>query len=80
MYLDEFGKISKHEFAYMVYVMSNNSDSWKEDVRRTIDYMGDAEDNGIELRLPDGNKAYIDGAYFDKVLPTIEVFPSKTKK
>ena len=50
------------------------------DIRKTIDYMNYAEDNGVELRLPNGNKAYIDGAYFDRVLPTIEVFPSKTKK
>lgn len=62
------------------YTLSDSQLKHGWDVRRTIDYMGYAEDNGIELRLPNGNKAYIDGAYFDKVLPTIEVFPSKTKK
>lgn len=62
------------------YTLSDSQLKHGWNLRRTIDYMNWAEDKGVELRLPNGNKVYIDGAYFDRVLPTIEVFPSKTKK
>ena len=41
------------------------------DVLRTIDYLSNAEQNGVELRMPNGSYPIIDGIRFGGVLPEI---------
>lgn len=50
------------------------------DVGRTIDYVGFNEPNGAEVRLPNGTMPRYDGAYFDAVLPTVEVVAKRKRK
>lgn len=38
-----------------------------------IDYVGFNEPNGVEVRLPNGTMSRYDGAYFNAVLPTVEI-------
>lgn len=50
------------------------------DVGRTIDYVGFNEPNGAEVRLPNGTMPRYDGAYFDAVLPTVEIIGNRKRK
>ena len=50
------------------------------DVGRTIDYVGFNEPNGAEVRLPNGTMPRYDGAYFDAVLPTVEIVANRKRK
>lgn len=50
------------------------------DVGRTIDYVSFNEPNGAEVRLPNGTMPRYDGAYFDAVLPTVEVIAKRKRK
>lgn len=50
------------------------------DVGGTIDYVGFNEPNGVEVRLPNGTMPRYDGAYFDAVLPTVEVIVKRKRK
>lgn len=50
------------------------------DVGRTIDYVGFNEPNGAEVRLPNGTMPRYDGAYFDAVLPTVEIIGKRKRK
>lgn len=50
------------------------------DVGRTIDYVSFNEPNGAEVRLPNGTMPRYDGAYFDAVLPTVEVVAKRKRK
>uniref|UniRef100_A0AAU8MKK3 Capsid protein n=1 Tax=Geladintestivirus 6 TaxID=3233138 RepID=A0AAU8MKK3_9CAUD len=56
------------------YTLSDSQMKHRWDVRRTIDYLTDAETNGAELRMPDGSYPIIDGIRFGGVLPEITVF------
>lgn len=59
------------------YTLSNSQlkNGW--DINRTINYLTMAEDNGVELKLPNGTMPYINDAYFGGVLPAIEVVTNK---
>jgi hypothetical protein len=61
------------------YTLSNSQmrNGW--DVGRTIDYVSFNEPNGAEVRLPNGTMPRYDGAYFDAVLPTIEIIGKRKK-
>ena len=50
------------------------------DVGRTIDYVGFNEPNGAEVRLPNGTMPRYDGAYFDAVLPIVEIVGKRKRK
>lgn len=57
MFLAEFEKISKHEFAYMVYVMNNNPDNWQENVGKIIDsYRKKEVDIEVSVRVRNDQK------------------------
>lgn len=43
------------------------------DLLRTIDYLSHAENNGVELRLPDGSYPIVDGIRFGGVLPAVTI-------
>jgi hypothetical protein len=50
-------------------------------IPRTIDYAGLAENNGLEVRMPNGNMyQYPTGEYFAKILPEVEVVYKKNKQ
>lgn len=48
-------------------------------IPRTIDYLNMAEDNGVELRLPNGTMPYVDSDRFAGVLPTVYVVAKNLK-
>lgn len=61
------------------YTLSNSQIANNWNIRNTIDYMSVAEPNGVELRMPNGTRPYIDGAYFEKVLPQVEITAKRKK-
>lgn len=50
------------------------------DIGRTIDYVSFNEPNGAEVRLPNSTMPMYDDAYFDAVLPTIEIVGKRKRK
>lgn len=62
------------------YTLSNSQmrNGW--DVGRTIDYISFNEPNGAEVRLPNGTMPRYDGAYFDSVLPTVDIIGKRKRK
>lgn len=62
------------------YTLSDSQMKHGWDVLRTIDYLSDAEDNGVELRLPDGSYPIIDGIMFGGVLPSITIKANNKNK
>lgn len=61
------------------YTLSDSQMKHGWDVKRTIDYLTDAETEGVELRMPNGSYPIIDGIRFGGVLPEITVI-GKHKK
>ena len=61
------------------YTLSDSQMKHGWDVLRTIDYLSNAEQNGVELRMPNGSYPIIDGIRFGGVLPEITVI-GKHKK
>lgn len=62
------------------YTLSQSQIDNNWDIRNTINYLSLAEPNGVELRMPNGTRPYIDGAYFEKVLPQVEVIAKRKRK
>lgn len=52
----------------------------KWNVPRTIDYLTDAETEGIELRMPNGSYPIINGIRFAGVLPQVVVTAKRKNK
>ena len=61
------------------YTLSDSQMKHGWDVRRTIDYLTDAETEGVELRMPNGSYPIIDGIRFGGVLPEITVIGKRKK-
>lgn len=59
------------------YTLSQSQVDNNWDVDRTIDYMSDAENEGVEIRMPNGRMVRYKNGYFNKVLPEIIVKPKK---
>lgn len=62
------------------YTLSKSQIDNNWNIRNTIDYLSINEPNGVALRMPNGTMPYIDGAYFDRVLPQIVVTPKNKYK
>lgn len=62
------------------YTLSDSQMKHGWDVLRTIDYLSDAEDNGVELRMPNGSYPIIDGIRFGGILPEITVVGKRKNK
>ena len=62
------------------YTLSDSQMKHGWDVLRTIDYLNDAEDEGVELRLPNGSYPIIDGIRFGGVLPGITIISKRKNK
>ena len=62
------------------YTLSDSQMKHGWDVLRTIDYLSNAEQNGIELRMPNGSYPIIDGIRFGGVLPEIIVIGKRKNK
>lgn len=62
------------------YTLSKSQVDNNWDIADTIDYLNDAEDEGVQLKPPNGTMPYIDGGYFGGVLPAVDVYPKKFKK
>ena len=61
------------------YTLSKSQIDNNWNIRNTIDYLSINEPNGVALRMPNGTMPYIDGAYFDRVLPQIVITPKRNK-
>nr|DAG96195.1 MAG TPA: hypothetical protein [Crassvirales sp.] len=55
------------------YTLSDSQMRHDWDVLRTIDYLSRAENNGVELRLPDNSLPIVDGIRFGGILPEVVV-------
>ena len=62
------------------YTLSESQMKHNWDVDNTINYLIDAEDNGVELLLPNGRRLYTQDGIFGGVLPEIIVTKTKYKK
>lgn len=62
------------------YTLSDSQMKHGWDVLRTIDYLSNAEQNGVELRMPNGSYPIIDGIRFGGVLPEIIVTGKRKNK
>ena len=62
------------------YTLSDSQMKNGWDVLRTIDYLTDAETNGVELRMPNGSYPIIDGIRFGGVLPEITITSKRKNK
>ena len=62
------------------YTLSQSQIDNNWDIRNTINYLSVNEPNGVELRMPDGTRPYIDGAYFEKVLPQVNIIGKRKKR
>lgn len=62
------------------YILSDSQMRNNWDVDRTIDYVSFNELNGAEVRLPNGTMPKYDNAYFDAVLPMIEIIGKRKRK
>lgn len=61
------------------YTLSQSQINNNWDIPRTIAYLEQAENNGVELRLPNGRMPIINGIRFGGVLPELVVIPNKRK-
>lgn len=62
------------------YTLSKSQIANNWDIRNTIDYLSVAEPNGVEVRMPNGTRPYINGAYFEKVLPQVNIIAKRKRK
>lgn len=62
------------------YTLSKSQVNNDWDILDTIEYLNDAEDKGVQLRLPNGSLPYINEGYFGGVLPVVDVYSKKSKK
>ena len=62
------------------YTLSDSQMKHGWDVLRTIDYLSNAEQNCVELRMPNGSYPIIDGIRFGGVLPEIIVTGKRKNK
>ena len=62
------------------YTLSDSQMRHGWDVLRTIDYLSNAEQNGVELRMPNGSYPIIDGIRFGGVLPEIVITGKRKNK
>ena len=62
------------------YTLSDSQMKHGWDVLRTIDYLSDAEQNGVELVLPNGSYPIIDGIKFSGVLPEVTIIGKRKNK
>ena len=62
------------------YTLSDSQIKHGWNVRRTIDYLTDAEDYGAELRLPNGSYPIVDGIRFAGVLPAVTIKANRKNK
>lgn len=53
------------------YTLSDSQMRHRWDILRTIDYLSQAENKGVELRLPDNSLPIVDGVMFGGVLPEV---------
>lgn len=61
------------------YTLSDSQMRNNWDVGRTINYVSLNEPNGAEVRLPNGTMPKYDGAYFDAVLPTVDIIGKRKR-
>lgn len=45
-------------------------------LNNTIGYLNDAEDNGVEVKLPNGKHPIVDGDIYGGILPAVDVLPT----
>ena len=62
------------------YTLSDSQMKHGWDVLRTIDYLNNAEQNGVELVLPNGSYPIIDGIKFGGVLPEVTIIGKRKNK
>lgn len=62
------------------YTLSKSQIDNNWNIRNTIDYLSSAEPNGVEVRMPNGTRPYIDDAYFEKVLPQVNIIAKRKRK
>ena len=62
------------------YTLSDSQMRHGWDILRTIDYLSNAEQSGVELRMPNGSYPIIDGIRFGGVLPEIIVTGKRKNK
>lgn len=62
------------------YTLSDSQMKHGWDVLRTIDYLSNAEQNGVELVLPNGSYPIIDGIKFGGVLPEVTIIGKRKNK
>lgn len=62
------------------YTLSDSQMKHGWDVRRTIDYLIDAETEGVELKMPNGYYPIINGIRFGGILPQITVISKHKNK
>lgn len=71
------GHWSELPFGKSRYTLSKSQINNNWNIKDTIDYLSIAENNGAEIRLPNGKLPVIDGIRFDGVLPNIEIIKNR---
>lgn len=56
------------------YTLSQSQLDNNWDIGRTIEYINNFEDNGVQLKLPNGRSPIINGIRYDGVLPNVTVY------
>ena len=62
------------------YTLSDSQMKHGWDVLRTINYLSDAENEGVELKLPNGSYPIVDGIRFGGVLPGVTIINKRKNK
>ena len=62
------------------YTLSDSQMKHGWDVLRTINYLSDAENEGVELKLPNGSYPIVDGIRFGGVLPGVTIISKRKNK
>ena len=64
----------------LTYTLSDSQMKYRWDVLRTINYLSDAENEGVELKLPNGSYPIVDGIRFGGVLPGVTIISKRKNK
>ena len=62
------------------YTLSDSQMKHGWDVLRTINYLSNAENEGVELKLPNGSYPIVDGIRFGGVLPAVTIISKRKNK
>lgn len=62
------------------YTLSQSQLNNNWDIGKTIEYLNDFEDYGVQLKLPNGRSPIINGIRYDGVLPNVTVYGRRSNK